>query len=307
MAHKLQITWDDTNPISESTRIYKSNTIFTKDTLPEVLVEITDLVVSAYEDNSVNVGEKWYYMLSTKLGVAEAFTECFEVLIVDDVANTLAIQPAFFVPSLWVSGWNAETGDFKVWKSGITDTVSASTNSMKLYCAPFRKSVDGPFYYEIICTKVVNNSGANLSVYRPDDMFGLAQNGAFMNINSSGAGWDNNGYGKFILRNNGANIEGAGALVNVSSNWSTKFANKQLQLNQIWGIGIRASGSNTLVELWINGVYQGVIFTIAGASIELRPLIIFTLENNYVKATHYRYPRTLSFLPAGYKSWLTAG
>ena len=305
MSQKLEIQWDNSNPVFESVRIYKSATAFTANNLPALLTEITDIGVSIYDDLDVELNETWFYMLSTKLGVAEAFTECFEVLIVDDVKNTLAIQPVFFVPSLWTSEWNADTGDFKVWKSGITDSTSTSTNSMKVYCAPFRKVVDGSFYYELICTRVVNSAGGDLTAYRSDDMFGLVQNGAVMNTNSTGTNWDNRGYGKFILRNNAGNIEGAGALLGVLGSWSTKLSSKQFQLNEVWGVGIRASGSNTLVELWINGVYQGVMFTIAGTSIELRPLIIFTLENNYVKATHYKYPRTLSFLPEGYQSWLT--
>lgn len=307
MSQKLEIQWDNSNPVFESVRIYKSSTAFTENNLPTLLTEITDIGVSNYDDLDVELNETWFYMLSTKLGVAEAFTECFEVLIVDDVKNTLAIQPAFLTPSLWVSGWNTETGDFKVWKSGITATLDSSINSMKIYAAPYRKASDGPFYYELTCTKVVNPSGVELTTYPSDNMFGLMQNGSSVNVNSSGFNYENSGYGRFLLRNNGANIEGAGALVSVGSNWSVKLSAKQLQQSQIWGIGIRASGSNTLVELWINGVYQGVMFTIVGTSIELRPLIIFTLENNYVKATHYRYPRTLSFLPEGYKSWLTAG
>ena len=306
MSQKLEIQWDNSNPVFESVRIYKSATAFTANNLPALLTEITDIGVSIYDDLDVELNETWFYMLSTKLGVAEAFTECFEVLIVDDVKNTLAIQPGFFVSSLWSSEWNADTGDFKVWKSGITDSTSTSTNSMKIYAAPYRKVSDGSFYYELICTRVVNSAGGDLTAYRSDDMFGLVQNGAVMNTNSTGTNWDNRGYGKFILRNNAGNIEGAGALLGVLGSWSTKLSSKQFQLNEVWGVGIRASGSNTLVELWINGVYQGVMFTIAGTSIELRPLIIFTLENNYVKATHYKYPRTLSYLPEGYQSWLTA-
>lgn len=304
MSIKLKINWIDNNVIVDGVRIYKNSAIFDVNTLPAVYAEITDGSIF-YEDLAVIEGQTYFYMMSCFLGEREVFTECFEVKIIKDTTKTLAIVPSFFVAGLWVSGFDSETGDFKVWKSGITDSVSSMTNSMKVYCAPFRKAVDGAFYYELICTRIVNNVGADLTVYRSDDMFGLAQNGAIMNINSSGSGWDNTGYGKFILRNYGENIQGVGALVGVASIWSTKLSSKQLQLNQIWGIGIRASGSNTLVELWIDGVYQGVMFTIAGTSIELRPLIIFTLENNYIKATHYKYPRVLTYLPDGFESWLT--
>lgn len=306
MSQKLEIQWDNSNPVFESVRIYKSATAFTANNLPALLTEITDIGVSSYDDLDVELNETWFYMLSTKLAVAEAFTECFEVLIVDDVKNTLAIQPAFFVPSLWVSGWNPDSGDFKVWKSGITDTVSSSANSMKIYAAPYRKVSDGSFYYELVCTKVVNNAGSTITTYPVDNMFGLMQNGATVNINSNGSNFNNEGYGRYILRNNQPNIQGAGGNLTTLSSWTSKVSGKQFQINDVIGIGIRASGSNTLIEIWINGVYQGVMFTIAGTSIELRPLIIFTLENNYVKATHYKYPRTLSYLPEGYQSWLTA-
>lgn len=303
---KLKIKWGNLNPIFDSVCIYKSSILFDTSSLPAVYAEISNHAVTEYEDLNVIDGEKWFYMLSTRLDDREEFTECFEITIDRDVERTLAIQPTFLTPSLWVSGWNTETGDFKVWKSGITATLDSSINSMKIYAAPYRKASDGPFYYELTCTKVVNPSGVELTTYPSDNMFGLMQNGSSVNVNSSGFNNENSGYGRFLLRNNGANIEGAGALVSVGSDWSVKLSAKQLQQSQIWGIGIRASGSNTLVELWINGIYQGVMFTIVGTSIELRPLIIFTLENNYVKATHYQYPRFLSYLPDGYKSWLTA-
>ena len=199
MAHKLQITWDDINPISESTRIYKSISAFTKDTLPAVLAEITELGVSVYEDNLVNVGEKWYYMLSTKLGVAEAFTDCFEVLIVDDVKNTLNIQYVFPTQAINI-GWNADTGEFRVHRGSISSTPD--TNSAKFYADPYRKSADGDFYYELICKQVLNASGESQQVYPEDNCFGLMQKGASVSINSTGSSggtyFSNEGYGRYI-------------------------------------------------------------------------------------------------------------
>lgn len=302
MSVKIKINWDNQNVVSESVRIYRADSAFTKENLPPILTEFF-WDVYEYEDQGVIEGQTYFYMLSAKLGEQEAFTECFEIVAVPDLSKTLAITPAFFSPSSLNMGWNSETGDFKAWKSGFTHMIDYAGNSMKIYASPYRKSSAGSFYYEVICTKVINLTGSELTVYPSDNMFGLMQNGATVNLQSTSAG-SSNGYGRYILKNGTTAIEGAGANLTTSSPFTTKIAAKQLQLNQVWGIGIRASGSNTLVEFWIDGVYQGVMFTISGTSVELRPLIIFTLENNYIKATHYRYPRKLSHLPDGFQSWL---
>lgn len=310
MSQKLEIQWDNSNPVFESVRIYKSAIAFTANNLPALLTEITDIGVSSYDDLDVELNETWFYMLSTKLGVAEAFTECFEVLIVDDVKNTLNIQYVFFIPSLVDTGWNALTGEFRMHKGSLSP--GPDINSEKFYADPYRKASDGNFYYEIICTKVLNNAGVLQPLYIEDNYFGLMQKGASVNINStesnSGVYFSNEGYGRYILRNHVASnsIQGVGGNLTTGGTWGSKVASEQLKLNDVWGIGIKSSGSNTQVHLWINGVYKGVVFTIVGTNIELRPLTVFKLETSAKKSTHYCCPRTLSFLPEGYQSWLTA-
>ena len=103
--------------------------------------------------------------------MTRAFTECFEVVAFKDVSHTLAIIPIFFTNSVNLN-FNADTGDFKAWKSGLSSTITSTINSLKLYAEPYRNSESGSFYYELICTKVINNSSAELSNYRSDEMFG---------------------------------------------------------------------------------------------------------------------------------------
>ncbi len=309
MSQKLEIQWDNSNPVFESVRIYKSATAFTANNLPALLTEITDIGVSIYDDLDVELNETWFYMLSTKLGIVEVFTECFEVLIVDDVKNTLNIQYVFLNQAINTS-WNSDTGEFRVHKGSISPT--ADTNSAKFYADPYRKSADGNFYYELICKQVLNISGESQQTYLEDNCFGLMQKGASVNINSTGSNsgvyFSNEGYGRYILRNHVASnsIQAVGGNLTTGGTWVSKVASEQLKLNDIWGIGIKSNGSNTQVHLWINGVYKGVMFTIAGTSIELRPLIIFKLDGSTQKSTYYLCPRMLSFLPDGYQSWLTA-
>lgn len=98
---KVKITWGNDNAISESIRIYKKATSFDRNSLPTVLAEITDLNILEYEDMNVNDGETWFYMLSTKLGEQEAFSECYQV----DIEG--AFDPTPFM-GFWISSVHAK-------------------------------------------------------------------------------------------------------------------------------------------------------------------------------------------------------
>lgn len=79
MPVKIKINWDNENAVSESVRIYRSDSVFTPASLPSLLTEIFGDVYE-YEDLTVNEGQSYFYMLSSKLGDIEKFTECFEVV-----------------------------------------------------------------------------------------------------------------------------------------------------------------------------------------------------------------------------------
>ena len=115
----------------------------------------------------------------------------------------------------------------------------------------------------------------------------------------------NAGYGRYILRNSAGltDIEGAGANLTSSSFWTKKVLGKKISLNDVLGIGITKNGSNTDIKLWINGVDQGVVFSVNGDNIDFRPLTIFTISTSALKSTYYQCGRTLEHLPAGYSPW----
>lgn len=310
MTHKLEIKWENSNPVFESVRIYKSNVAFTENNLPPILVEITDINVSTYDDLNVELGDKFFYMLSIKLGVSEAYSECFSIDIVENIANTLAITFVSSVPSI-PSEWDT-FGSFRMHKGGFPDSsINASVNSLKYYALPYRRSADGSYYYEIICTKAYNSQGVAQANLLQDNLIGLMQSGASMTVNSAGnsgsTNFDNAGYGRYLLRNNisSNSIEGAGGGLSSGGTWYTKLSNQKINFGDVVGFGIKANGANTQIHLWINGVYKGVLFNVAGSATDLRPLIIFTLEPSSLKSTHYQCPRNLNFLPDGYQSWLT--
>ena len=78
MSVKIKVNWDNENIVSESVRIYRSDSIFTTETLPLFLVELFGDVYE-YEDTTTVEDQTYFYMLSAKLDNQEAFTECFEV------------------------------------------------------------------------------------------------------------------------------------------------------------------------------------------------------------------------------------
>lgn len=98
---KVKITWENTNVISESVRIYRSDTVFDEDSLPPILEEILDPNVFEYEDLDVEEGQTWFYMLSTKLGTLEAFSDCYQV----DVEGVF--DPSSFM-GIWITSAHAK-------------------------------------------------------------------------------------------------------------------------------------------------------------------------------------------------------
>lgn len=78
MSVKIKISWDNENVVSESVRIYRADSTFTSNNLPPLLAEIVGDIYE-YEDLDIIQDQKYFYMLSTKLGEEEVFTECFEV------------------------------------------------------------------------------------------------------------------------------------------------------------------------------------------------------------------------------------
>lgn len=79
MSVKIKINWNNENAVSESVRIYRSDSVFSSVNLPAVLEEITS-DVHEYEDLDVIEDQTYFYMLSTKLGELEVFTECYDVV-----------------------------------------------------------------------------------------------------------------------------------------------------------------------------------------------------------------------------------
>lgn len=69
------IRWIDNNKIETHHRIYKSSTFFTKDNLPDILVELGP-DVTEYEDVDGTDGENWY-IVSALLNDYEVFSEPF--------------------------------------------------------------------------------------------------------------------------------------------------------------------------------------------------------------------------------------
>ena len=98
MPVKIKINWDNENIVSESVRIYRADTTFTSSALPPLLAEILGDVYE-YEDQTTAVNETYFYMLSTKLGEQEVFSDCYSVLAAqippDTHLNTVTLLMQF--------------------------------------------------------------------------------------------------------------------------------------------------------------------------------------------------------------------
>lgn len=112
MPVKIKINWDNENIVSESVRIYRADTTFTSATLPPLLVEILGDVYE-YEDLTTAVNETYFYMLSTKLGEQEVFSDCYSVL-----AASVPSDPHFNTVTLLMQFDNALP---------LVDSVSGAT------------------------------------------------------------------------------------------------------------------------------------------------------------------------------------
>lgn len=80
MSVKVKINWKNDNVISESVRIYRSDSVFASTSLPPLLTEIVGDVYE-YEDLDVIENQTYFYMLSAMLDEQEVFTECFELIV----------------------------------------------------------------------------------------------------------------------------------------------------------------------------------------------------------------------------------
>lgn len=306
---KIRISWDNPNLRATFVKIFRKQTVFNEDTLPEVYATVP-YGTNFYDDFNIEYNQDYYYMLACVHDEQKIFTECYYIKPVRDVSKTLTVQFVFFVPSVMNTEWNANTGEFRLHKGSISYQTAGT--SLKVYANPFRKSSDGAFYFELICTAVIGSSGTSWARLLEDNLIGLMQEGASVNVNSEsssgGVYFYNQGYGRYILRNNFGNksIEGVGGNLTTGGSWTKKIDNYLMELGDVIGIGIKANGTSTEVYLWLNGILLGLVFSIPGTNINLRPLIIFYIENNIIKSTYYKCPRNLSYLPSGYQSWLVA-
>lgn len=168
MSVKIKINWNNENVVSESVRIYRADSVFTSVNLPPLLAEIFNDVYE-YEDLAVLEGLTYYYMLSTKLGDQEVFTECFEVKVmkspVDLVFVSALTSPSrYSVPS---SAWPLaipphNAGDIViVFKSG-EDIELADYGFTKLDVSGLTDSFINP-WFKIAQSDQASNIDINLS------------------------------------------------------------------------------------------------------------------------------------------------
>ncbi|RSC23565.1 hypothetical protein [Acinetobacter sp. FDAARGOS_515] len=152
MSVKIKINWDNENVVSESVRIYRADFVFTSNALPQLLTEIIGDVYE-YEDFAVTEGSTYFYMLSTKLGEQEVFTECFEVKVSKEPATlnfvkALTSPSRYSVPSsawpLTVPSHNA--GDIVIVFKNGADTELASYGFTKLDVSGLTDNFMHPWY-----------------------------------------------------------------------------------------------------------------------------------------------------------------
>lgn len=92
MSVKIKINWDNENVVSESVRIYRSDSLITTPTQAMLIATILDDVYE-YEDFDVIEDQTYFYMLSAKLGEQEAHTECFEIVTKNNSDLEVFLKP----------------------------------------------------------------------------------------------------------------------------------------------------------------------------------------------------------------------
>ena len=142
---KIRISWDNPNLRATFVKIFRKQTVFNEDTLPEVYATVP-YGTNFYDDFNIEYNQDYYYMLACVHDEQKIFTECYYIKPVRDVSKTLTVQFVFFVPSVMNTEWNANTGEFRLHKGSIS--YQAAGTSLKVYANPFRKSSDGAFYFE---------------------------------------------------------------------------------------------------------------------------------------------------------------
>lgn len=310
MSVKIKINWDNENVVSESVRIYRADSAFTKENLPPVLTEIIGDVYE-YEDLTTADGQTYFYMLSAKLGEQEVFTECFEVKAVIDITNAQAFSFNSPFPQYWSTYFNLETGDFNLSRHPINDPVGSTSNDLKVLASTkFIDLSDGTkYYYELIVASEVTSLSTPATEINNMLRIGIAIEGLHTGLNSSsssgGVYFSAEGYGKCWMRRINSTTYGfRGGDLTTYGNEVTLVVPSAVDFGDVIGVlAYKPTSTKIRIEYYINGVFvKFVEYTIVSTR-KLKPLIVYQLQNNSNSRIYMNSPRKMLFKPVGAVAW----
>lgn len=264
MPVKIKINWDNENIVSESVRIYRSDSTFTPENLPRVLEEIVGDVYE-YEDLTTIEDETYFYMLSAKLGEQEVFTECFEVLAgarqQKKLSYVAGLRQEQSGGALSASIPPHNTNDLIVvvvqaWVSGITLPGFTLGYSYK----NTNSALETYFFYKIASEDQVSNtivastaaSGSTFSmIFRPD--------GGIVEASILGAG-------RTVLTKSGASRRADSPTLSLSVNGETGFEIVVMRNGGFGASGVTSvthAGTKTLYASRVYPSAMGIYFNMA--------------------------------------------
>lgn len=166
MSVKIKINWDNENVVSESVQIYRADSVFTSTSLPPLLAEIFGDIYE-YEDLTTVEGRTYFYMLSTKLGEQEVFTECFEFTAQAGWSPTDLTKLPFF---LSVSSKNT------ISSNGIVVSFDSVGSQLYKFTPPSQSGspvVSGDFIMSSETNKNLRSQGFGSGFYEKSEFWGF--------------------------------------------------------------------------------------------------------------------------------------
>lgn len=279
----INLSWDS-DGIIDDYAIYRSNAPFNESTLPAPLA--IGVTSKSYADFSVVDGLKYYYMVSSnKNGISKysLLIQCeARIVVYQDVNWYAPVTPT------------ASLSDFSITENGKLYTLNppVSGGYCKASSDKVRNASNGKYYVELV---VIRSTGGLNNV---DTSIGLAKS-TVDHYKSTGGTYNPGTGGRYQFRVSSGYIQVSGNNGSAPS-WSNLAAGGFVT-GDVIGLSIEDSAGSTLIKLYKNGTYIGVISTIPSL-IDLRVHTTRWLgSSNYV--FEVRFPNEILYPQPGFQAW----
>lgn len=278
----INLSWDSDGIVDDYT-IYRSNIPFDESTLPAPLA--TGVASKSYTDISVVDGLKYYYMVSSnKNGISK-----YSLLIQCDARIVIYQDVNWYAPVTPTTSLS----HFSITENGKLYTLNPpmSGGYYKASSDKVRNASTGKYYAELVVVRSTGGFDGNTAI-------GFAKS-AVDHEKSTGGTYNPGTGGRYQFKVLSGYIQVSGNDGSAPA-WSNLAAGG-FAVGDVVGLSIEEFSGSTLVKLYKNGTYIGIISTIPSL-IDLRVHTTRWLgSSNHV--FEVRFPNEILYPQSGFQAW----